>query len=1194
MRRPYTYYNITRVLLAILMVSSSICTWAQEPEPTKVAQIGDTPYATVADAISAATDGQTITLIAESEITESVTSTNTNSFTINLNGKTWNGNGETAALTQNATSGTISITGTSGSMGAICNTSGSLSISGGSFSGTITNNENATITITGGTFTGTITNNENATITITGGTFTGTITNTNGTITISDGTFTGTITNTNGTITISGGTFSQPVPEEYCASGYIPKDNGDGTYGVKAGSYVAKIGGTKYETIAEAIAAVTDDTETTIEILADIDANISIPAGKNINLVGGVHTVSGTITSRGTLTIVSGTYTNTTEDALKQEGEGTIIINAGVFSKQPDAGMIAPTSEMMVGESNTYIVAAVGTAEAKIVTTVDAESVTTLYQTIELAIAAAVTAGTETTITLLKDVAETIAIPAEAKITLELGDVTLTKNITNSGTLNITGGTISGAITNNSGTLTITSGTISGAITNEGTLTIASGNISGAITNAVSATMTISGGTFTGTIANNAAKANLTINGGTFATKPENNNYTCASDHDLIYNGTKYVYDAISAAEAKIGSDSYYYTIAKAIEDASTNTVTLLKDPSTETIAIPVGANITLALNAALTKVIANSGELHIISGTTSGAIKIMTANATVIITSGVTHPAVQLDEALSAYVLKAISGTSIITYKAELKYSIQVGSGITADPQLAAANALISNGQLASGLSGLDDNQSIDVTITSVELTGDNVTSATFNVELSGANGELITTATNDITFRLPVSTSIQDGKWVNVNNATEAISGGTVNVGHFVEITTKNFPTFSYTILATEPVAQIGKTKYVSVAAAITAATSEQTITILKAITENIEIADSKTITLAGGKYTLSGTITNSGALTLASGTFSGEITANGGTITINGGSFSSSLTTDGGNITITNGTFASTCDFTETNGDIAISGGTFDNIPAVNLCADGYVPFKNGENKFNMTNNWKMDDATLIASINYYGSAGYTVATATYTRNVGMVGVGGNPAGTKYGTICLPFNITIAPTDETKLYKATSVSATKLTIEKVTIDAEHPIPAGTPLIFELSADAAITMKIVSTNAIINVAAPAATPANDNLLVGTYSETTISGDALTNKYYLNGDKFHQAVNSLKVPAFRAYLDITSSPSPAPSMLSIVKEGEDETTDIQQIEALETVTEVYDLNGRKQNGLQRGINILRRADGSTIKVIVK
>lgn len=62
-------------------------------------------------------------------------------------------------------------------------------------------------------------------------------------IAITDGTFTGSATNADITAdvaittaadkhVISGGVFSKPVPEELCAYGYDPKENGDGTYGV--------------------------------------------------------------------------------------------------------------------------------------------------------------------------------------------------------------------------------------------------------------------------------------------------------------------------------------------------------------------------------------------------------------------------------------------------------------------------------------------------------------------------------------------------------------------------------------------------------------------------------------------------------------------------------------------------------------------------------------------------------------------------------------------------------------------------------------------------------------------------------------------------------------------------------------------------------------------------------------------------
>ena len=49
-------------------------------------------------------------------------------------------------------------------------------------------------------------------------------------------------------IAISGGTFSDAVLPEYCAAGFIPTANDDGTYGVKKGAYVAvTLGGEKKE-----------------------------------------------------------------------------------------------------------------------------------------------------------------------------------------------------------------------------------------------------------------------------------------------------------------------------------------------------------------------------------------------------------------------------------------------------------------------------------------------------------------------------------------------------------------------------------------------------------------------------------------------------------------------------------------------------------------------------------------------------------------------------------------------------------------------------------------------------------------------------------------------------------------------------------------------------------------------------------
>ena len=71
-------------------------------------------------------------------------------------------------------------------------------------------------------------------------------------------------------IAISGGTFATAIDETYCATGFIPTKNADGTYGVKEGAYVAEIGTVKYETVDAAMeAAAANETATTVKLLAE-------------------------------------------------------------------------------------------------------------------------------------------------------------------------------------------------------------------------------------------------------------------------------------------------------------------------------------------------------------------------------------------------------------------------------------------------------------------------------------------------------------------------------------------------------------------------------------------------------------------------------------------------------------------------------------------------------------------------------------------------------------------------------------------------------------------------------------------------------------------------------------------------------------------------------------------------------------
>lgn len=151
-------------------------------------------------------------------------------------------------------------------------------------------------------------------VTITGGTYTATAavyqTNVQGTgsenvkVSIKSGTFKGAVSaETNNTVAVSGGTFSSAVKEEYCATGYIPKDNGDGTYGVKEGVYVAKVDNVKYETLQAAIDAARGGS--TVRLLANVTLTETavFPAGKTVHL----NLVGHNITATGTALRINGT-----------------------------------------------------------------------------------------------------------------------------------------------------------------------------------------------------------------------------------------------------------------------------------------------------------------------------------------------------------------------------------------------------------------------------------------------------------------------------------------------------------------------------------------------------------------------------------------------------------------------------------------------------------------------------------------------------------------------------------------------------------------------------------------------------------------------------------------------------------------------------------------------------------------------
>lgn len=170
---------------------------------------------------------------------------------------------------------------------------------------------------------------------VTGGTFTNKLSG--------EGIFRGVGKGTSDNFEVSGGTFNKSISEDYCAKGFIPTKNADGTYGVKEGKYVAKIGSTGYETLAAAIAKANSKSKP-VTLVADVTESIEIAEGKTckIDLNGFTLTNtegSHTIVNNGTLTITdssaakSGTVDNVTHQKAAIVNYGTMTLAGGTYTR---------------------------------------------------------------------------------------------------------------------------------------------------------------------------------------------------------------------------------------------------------------------------------------------------------------------------------------------------------------------------------------------------------------------------------------------------------------------------------------------------------------------------------------------------------------------------------------------------------------------------------------------------------------------------------------------------------------------------------------------------------------------------------------------------------------------------------------------------------------------------------------------
>ena len=242
---------------------------------------------------------------------------------------------------------------------------------------------------------------------------------------------------------------------------------------------------------------------------------------------------------------------------------------------------------------------------------------------------------------------------------------------------------------------------------------------------------------------------------------------------------------------------------------------------------------------------------------------------------------------------------------------------------------------------------------------------------------------------------------------------------------------------------------------------------------------------------------------------------------------------------------------------------------------------------------------------------GAAGKTLATDNLVLDDGKDFVAYEPfaakaasynrtmkEGTTWATLCLPFEVSLADKNfrAFKLLSADDVTGT-VELEEI----EGSIEAGTPVIIKMK-DGATKLDFTEADKTIAKDVQTAETADANYkLQGIYTQKMFSKDTDNNCYIVKGAKLMNpaklldktTTESVGSKPFRAYMvDNSSAPAAGARMFSISVSGS--TTAIEQLETTaDSKAEYYDLQGRRLQNLQKGINIVKRG-GKTMKVIIK
>lgn len=221
-------------------------------------------------------------------------------------------------------------------------------------------------------------------------------------------------------------------------------------------------------------------------------------------------------------------------------------------------------------------------------------------------------------------------------------------------------------------------------------------------------------------------------------------------------------------------------------------------------------------------------------------------------------------------------------------------------------------------------------------------------------------------------------------------------------------------------------------------------------------------------------------------------------------------------------------------------------------------------------NVIKNGVCENLVITDKVPFYNSKEFVAKKASYTREA---------TGYNWGTICLPFEI--YSNDDLSLQALQSISGNTMKFSEVPSTLPYaPYAYCTPEPTALN----ISVENVTVPEYVDGTYGVAT----TIVMKSVMKEPVTLEKGSNAYYIANDQFWTpTVNPVNVAPMRAYYDIEGA-----GVKCFGIEGV--STAINGTEAGAAIEGVYNANGAAQNGMKKGVNLVKYSDGTTQKIIIK